>query len=107
MVFGLTALKVKFFETSVLRRVILVTIRNRMQLLFLRHYCEIKLVFDDILANTVAREFTYEVVFVSEQSRRVLEKMVAISLVKKDKDTHTGLAKLIFTAIFRPEKPIQ
>ncbi|XP_075257847.1 cilia- and flagella-associated protein 47-like isoform X3 [Convolutriloba macropyga] len=57
--------------------------------------------------NTVAREFTYEVVFVSEQSRRVLEKMVAISLVKKDKDTHTGLAKLIFTAIFRPEKPIQ
>merc|ERR1712226_937721 len=29
------------------------------------------------------------------------------SLVKRDKDTQTGLAKLVFNAIFRPHKPIQ
>merc|ERR1712226_1108062 len=57
--------------------------------------------------NTGAREFTYELVFVSEESRQNLEKTVAISLVKRDKDTQTGLAKLVFNAIFRPHKPIQ
>ena len=59
-----------------------------------------------ISANTLAREFSYELVYISDESKRILEKIVAISLVKKDKDAATGLVKLLFNAIFRPERPL-
>ena len=59
------------------------------------------------IGNCVARELSYQLVFGSDESRRQLEKTVAVSLLKRDRDRQSGHAKLIFNAIFTPHKPIQ
>ena len=51
-----------------------------------------------------AEEFSYELVFEDEDSKRNLESTVALKLVRQLRDKHTGLVVLVFNIVYAPFK---
>ena len=49
-----------------------------------------------------AEEFTYEIIYGDESSQKDLEPAIALSLVRQERDKHTGLVVLIFNVIYAP-----
>ncbi|XP_018422622.1 PREDICTED: cilia- and flagella-associated protein 47-like [Nanorana parkeri] len=52
-------------------------------------------------------EFLYEIRYDSEESRSQLEPSVGIELVRKERDTPSGIVTLIFNIIFAPNKSMR
>ncbi|RXM29158.1 Cilia- and flagella-associated protein 47 [Acipenser ruthenus] len=57
------------------------------------------------LATT--EEFLYDIQFESDEDKAQLESSVALCLLSKERDTHTGIVTLIFNTIFAPYKPLR
>ncbi|XP_041127618.1 cilia- and flagella-associated protein 47-like isoform X2 [Polyodon spathula] len=57
------------------------------------------------LATT--EEFLYDVQFESDEDKAQLESSVALCLLSKERDIHTGIVTLIFNIIFAPYKPLR
>ncbi|XP_072900577.1 cilia- and flagella-associated protein 47-like [Hemitrygon akajei] len=51
-------------------------------------------------------EFFYEILYETEKARVQMESTVAISFVKKEWDSQTGVVMLTFNIVFAPPKPI-
>ncbi|XP_068124444.1 cilia- and flagella-associated protein 47 [Hyperolius riggenbachi] len=54
-----------------------------------------------------AEEFLYEIRYESEESKSQLEPSVGIELVRKERDTPSGIVTLIFNIIFAPNKSMR
>ncbi len=52
----------------------------------------------------LAEEFTFELVYGDTDSEKNLETSVALSLVRQQRDKHTGLVVLVFNVIYAPYK---
>nr|XP_039264663.1 cilia- and flagella-associated protein 47-like isoform X2 [Styela clava] len=55
--------------------------------------------------HMVAEEFSFSVDYPSEEVQHILEPALALSLVRKERDPHSGLVTLLFNVIFAPFKP--
>ncbi len=58
-------------------------------------------------ALAVAEEFTYEVIYGGDNSRKDLESAIALQLVRKQRDRASGLVVLIFNIVYAPYKPMR
>ncbi|XP_077338680.1 cilia- and flagella-associated protein 47 [Lithobates pipiens] len=56
---------------------------------------------------STTEEFVYEIRYESEESRSQLEPSVGIELVRKERDTPSGIVTLIFNIIFAPNKSMR
>ncbi|XP_056412134.1 cilia- and flagella-associated protein 47 isoform X3 [Hyla sarda] len=56
---------------------------------------------------STAEEFLYEIRYESEESKSQLEPSVGIELVRKERDTPSGIVTLIFNIIFAPYKSMR
>lgn len=55
----------------------------------------------------MAEDFTYELMYKDEEGRKSLDGAVVLSLVRQDRDKHTGLVILVFNVIYAPYKPMR
>ena len=58
-------------------------------------------------AIVLAEEFSYELIYNDEESKRNLESSVVLSLIRQERDKHTGLVTLVFNVIYAPYKPMR
>ncbi|KAG9492434.1 hypothetical protein GDO78_000763 [Eleutherodactylus coqui] len=56
---------------------------------------------------STTEEFLYEIKYESEESKSQLEPSVGIELVRKERDTPSGIVTLIFNIIFAPNKSMR
>ncbi|KAM9320035.1 LOW QUALITY PROTEIN: cilia- and flagella-associated protein 47 [Gastrophryne carolinensis] len=56
---------------------------------------------------STAEEFVYEIRYESENSQSQLEPSVGIELVRKERDTPSGIVTLIFNIVFAPNKSMR
>ncbi|XP_078495986.1 cilia- and flagella-associated protein 47 isoform X1 [Ciona intestinalis] len=56
--------------------------------------------------HSVAEEFSYKIEFPDSESRQQLEQALAVSLVRKERDPHTGMVVLVFNLVFSPFRPL-
>ena len=49
-----------------------------------------------------AEEFTYEILYSNTDTQHALDPTIALQLVRKHRDKHTGLVTLIFNIIYAP-----
>ncbi|XP_063809558.1 cilia- and flagella-associated protein 47 isoform X2 [Pseudophryne corroboree] len=56
---------------------------------------------------STAEEFLYEIRYESEESKSQLEPSVGIEIVRKERDTTSGIVTLIFNIIFAPNKSMR
>ncbi|XP_033635373.1 cilia- and flagella-associated protein 47-like isoform X1 [Asterias rubens] len=54
--------------------------------------------------NTVASEFSYELIYGNEEAQAHLEHAVSLSLVRKQRDRLSGIVTLLFNVIYAPFK---
>ncbi|XP_078264971.1 cilia- and flagella-associated protein 47-like [Rhinoraja longicauda] len=56
--------------------------------------------------QSIGNEFFYEILYETEKVRVQMEPTVAISFVKKEWDTQTGIVLLAFNVVFAPSTPV-
>ncbi|XP_022089961.1 cilia- and flagella-associated protein 47-like isoform X2 [Acanthaster planci] len=54
--------------------------------------------------NTVAREFSFDVLYGDEEAEAHLENAVSLNLVRKQRDKLSGIVRLVFNVVFAPFK---
>lgn len=52
----------------------------------------------------MAEEFSYKIEYPDLEARQQLEQALAVSLVRKQRDPHSGLVVLLFNLVFAPFK---
>jgi len=57
--------------------------------------------------RSVAEEFSHEIHYPDAESKQQLEQALAINLVRKERDPHTGLVVLVFNIVFSPFRPLR
>ena len=55
----------------------------------------------------MAEEFSFELLYTDGSSRDNIEPAVAITLVRHQRDVHTGLVTLLFNCVYAPYKPME
>ena len=56
---------------------------------------------------TPADEFTYEIIYSSDDAKKNLEHAVALKLIRQQRDRTSGLVTLVFDIIYAPYKSMQ
>lgn len=57
-----------------------------------------------LTAIAVTEEFGYDITYGSEETRKDVESAIAVQLVRKLRDSQTGLVQLVFSVIYAPYK---
>lgn len=55
----------------------------------------------------MAEEFAFNIDYPSEEAEAILEPALVLSLVRKERDPHSGLVTLLFNIIFAPFRPLR
>ena len=65
------------------------------------------LYFPYFAALAKAEEFTHEIIYGNDSTKKELEPAIALSLVRQQRDKHTGLVILIFNVIYAPYRTME
>ncbi|XP_043927775.1 cilia- and flagella-associated protein 47 [Protopterus annectens] len=74
------------------------------------NHCLISSVQDEVHVTeglSTADEFNYQIQYESEQVKSQMESSIALNLVDKERDIHTGIVTLTFNIVYSPYKPFR